>query len=75
MNLFIDQSDYEVIKEPKYALKAKTETTSEPESVMRIETPLNIMSIALQNGRERSQKSSSKQSTSATPPLIKHEKP
>jgi len=36
-----------------------------------IETLLDTMSIALQNGRESNQESSSKQTASATPPLIK----
>ena len=47
MNLFIDQSNYEVIKEPKYALKTETETTTEPRLVVGIKTPLDIMSIVL----------------------------
>jgi len=38
---------------------------------MGIETLLDIMSITLQNGRESNQEGSSKQMTSATPPLIK----
>jgi len=38
---------------------------------MGIETPLNTMSIALQDRRERNQKDSSKQTASATPPLVK----
>ena len=52
-NLFIDPSDYKVVVIPKYALKAKTKTTIKPKSVIRIKTPLNIISIALQNERER----------------------
>ena len=51
-DLFTDQSDYKVIKEPKYTLEAETETATKPRLVMGIETPLNIMSIALQNKRE-----------------------
>ena len=51
-NPFTDLSDYKVIKEPKYTLKTKTETTTKLKSVMGIETLLNIISIALQNGRE-----------------------
>ena len=46
-NLFTDLSNYEIIKEPKYALEAKTETTIKPGSVMGIEIPLDIMSIVL----------------------------
>ena len=38
---------------------------------MGIETPLNTISITLQNGRESNQKGLSKQMASATPPLIK----
>jgi len=51
-NLFTDLNNYEIIKEPKYILEIKTETATEPESVMGIKTLLNIMSIALQDGRE-----------------------
>ena len=46
-NPFVDQSNYEVIEEPKYTLKAKTETATENRLIMGIETPLNIISIAL----------------------------
>ena len=46
-NLFTDLSDYEIIKEPKYTLKAETETATEPRLVVGVETPLGIMSIAL----------------------------
>jgi len=42
---------------------------------MEIKTPLDIISIALQDGRENNQKSSSKQSASATPLFVKHVKP
>jgi len=38
---------------------------------MGIETPLDTMSIALQNGRENNQEGLSKQTASATPPLVK----
>jgi len=38
---------------------------------MGIETPLNTISIALQNGRESNQEGSSKQMASITPPLVK----
>jgi len=38
---------------------------------MGIETPLDTMSITLQNGRESNQEGSSKQMASATPPLVK----
>ena len=74
MNLFIDQSNYEVIKEPKYTLKIETKTTTEPRSVIGIETPLNTMSITLQDRKERNQNGSSKQSASAAPPLVKGKK-
>jgi len=59
-NLFTDLSNYEVIKAPKYALKADTETDTELRSVMGIKTPLNIMSITLQDKKERNQKGLSK---------------
>ena len=51
-NLFIDLGDYKIIKEPKYILKTKTETTTEFKLVVGIKTLLDIMSIALQNGKE-----------------------
>jgi len=38
---------------------------------MEIETPLNTISIALQDRRESNQKDLNKQVASATPPLIK----
>ena len=38
---------------------------------MGIKTPLNTISIILQNKRESNQEGSSKQMASATPPLIK----
>ena len=52
-NLFTDLSNYKVIEEPKYILKTETETTTEPRSIMGIETLLNIISIVLQDRRER----------------------
>ena len=74
-NPFTDPSNYKVIEEPKYILKIETETTTEPRLVIGIETPLDIISIILQNKRERNQDSLSKQVTSATPLLIKGKKP
>ena len=38
---------------------------------MEIKTPLDTMSIALQNRRESNQEGLSKQMASATPPLVK----
>ena len=52
-NLFVDQSNYKVLKEPKYVLKIEAETATESKLVMGIEILLNTISIALQNGRER----------------------
>jgi len=52
-NPFIDLSNYEVIKEPKYTLKIETETATKSGSVMGIETLLDIMSITLQDKREK----------------------
>jgi len=46
-NPFTDSGNYEIIKKPKYALEAETETTIKPRSVMGIKTPLDTMSIAL----------------------------
>jgi len=46
-NLFIDLSNYEIIKEPEYALKTKTETVIKPKSVIGIEILLDIISIIL----------------------------
>ena len=69
-NPFINSGDYEVIIAPKYTLKTKTETDIKTRSVIGIKTPLDIMSIALQNKKERNQESSSKQMASATPLLI-----
>ena len=46
-NLFTDLGDYKIIEKPKYALEAKTETATELELVMGIETPLDTMSITL----------------------------
>jgi len=57
---FTDPGNYKIIKELKYALKTKTETTTEPGLVVGVEISLNTMSIALQNGRERNQKGLSK---------------
>jgi len=74
-NPFIDPSNYEVVVIPKYILKAKTETATEFRSVVGIKTPLNTMSIALQNGKERNQNSLSKQSANITPPFIKGKEP
>ena len=42
---------------------------------MGIETPLDTMSITLQDKKERNQKGSSKQAASATLSLIKNKKP
>jgi len=69
-NLFTDLSNYKVIKEPKYILEAETETATELRLVIGIETPLDTMSIALQNRRKSNQKGLSKQMASTTPPLI-----
>jgi len=69
-NLFTDLSNYKIIKEPKYALKTKTETTIKLKLIMRIKTPLDIISIALQDRRESNQKGLNKQMASATPPLV-----
>jgi len=38
---------------------------------VRIKTPLDIISIALQNGKKSNQEGLNKQTASATPPLIK----
>jgi len=51
-NLFTDLNNYKIIKESKYALKTKTETTTKPKSVIGIEAPLDTISIALQNRKE-----------------------
>jgi len=51
-NLFTDLSDYKIIKESKYVLETETETTTEPKLVIRVETLLDIISIALQNKKE-----------------------
>ena len=42
---------------------------------MGIETPLDTISIALQDKRERNQENSSKQTASATPLLVKEKHP
>ena len=60
INPFVNLSDYKVIKEPKYILKAETETTIKPKLIMGIKTLLDIMSITLQDRRERNQKGLSK---------------
>jgi len=73
--LFTDLGNYKIIKEPKYALKTETETATELRLVVGIETPLDIISIALQNGRESNQEGLSKYKASATPPLIKDKMP
>ena len=52
-NLFTDLNNYKVITEPKYVLKAETETATEPGLVIRIKTPLDTMFITLQNRRKR----------------------
>ena len=59
MNLFVDQSNYKLLKH-KYTSKTKTETATKCKSVIGIETLLNTISIALQNGREKNQDSLSK---------------
>jgi len=46
-NLFTDLSNYKIIKELKYTLKTETETTTEPRSVVGVETLLGTISIAL----------------------------
>ena len=46
-NPFTDLSNYKIIKEPKYTLEAKTETTTEPKSVVRVKTLLGTISITL----------------------------
>jgi len=51
-NLFIDLNNYKIIKELKYTLEVETETTTEPKLVVGIKTPLDIISITLQNRRE-----------------------
>ena len=70
-NLFTDLGNYEIIKKPKYALETKTKTTTELKLVMGIETPLDTISIALQDKRESNQKDLSKHIASATPLFIK----
>ena len=74
-NSFTNLSNYKIIKKPKYILKTKTETATKPRSVIEIETPLDTISITLQNKRESNQEGLSKQTASATPPLIKGKKP
>jgi len=70
-NPFTDLSNYKIIKEPEYTSEAETETTTKPRLVMGIETPLDTISITLQNKRESNQEDSSKQTASVTPPLVK----
>jgi len=74
INLFVDQNNYEIIKEFKYTLKVKTETATEPRLVMGIKTLLNMMFIALQDKREKNQNDLSKQNVSVTPPFVKGKK-
>ena len=74
-NLFTNSSNYEVVTEPEYTLKAETETVTKPGLVMGIETLLNIISIASQDRRERNQKGLNKQNVSVIPPFIKGKKP
>jgi len=71
MNPFVDQSDYKVLKEPEYTSKVKTKTATESGLIMGIETLLDIMSIALQDRKERNQNSLNKQSANATPLFVK----
>ena len=59
-NLFTDLSDYKVIKKPKYALETKTKTAIKPRSVIGIKTPLNTISIILQNKKESNQENLNK---------------
>ena len=59
-NLFTDLSNYEVIKALKYVLETETETNTKPRLVIKIETLLNTISIALQDRRESNQEGLSK---------------
>ena len=52
-NLFTDLNNYEVIIASEYTLEAKTETTIKLRLVIEIKTPLNIISITLQDRKER----------------------
>ena len=70
-NLFTDLSNYKIIKKPKYILETETETTTEPKLIMGIKTPLNTISIALQDRKKKNQKSLSKQNVNTTLPFIK----
>jgi len=70
-NPFTDLNNYKVIKKPKYVLKTEIETATESKSVVGVETPLNTMSITLQDRRESNQENLSKQTVSVTPPLVK----
>ena len=75
VNPFIDQSNYEVLKGPKYTSKTKTKTATKSGLIMGIETLLNTISIALQNKRKRNQKGLNKQMASITPLFIKSKRP
>jgi len=74
-NPFADKSNYKALKWLKYALEAETEIATKQNSVMGIETSLDTMSIALQNKKEKNQKSSSKQKANITPLFVKGTKP
>ena len=52
-NLFVNQSNYKVLKEPKYALKTKTEQISKSRLVIGIKILLNTMSITSQKKKLR----------------------
>jgi len=71
INPFINQSNYKVLKRPKYTSKTETETATKNRSVIGIKILLNTISITSQNKGERNQKSSSKQNANVTPLLIK----
>ena len=51
-NLFTNLSNYKVIKKPKYILETETETAIKLRLVIGIKTPLDIISIILQDRRE-----------------------
>jgi len=74
-NLFTNSSDYKIIKEPKYILETKTETATELGLVIGVETPLDTMSIILQDRRESNQEGLSRHKANATPPLVKGKMP
>ena len=69
-NLFTDLSNYEIIKELEYTLEVEIEITIEPKLVVGIETLLDIISIALQNGKKSNQKGLNKQMASVTSLLV-----